>query len=163
MDKNELLSPIFIGLYSIKYLHEANHASNIEKYLIDVSDSINELKSRCKMTNYDQLVKAVIKQYKKDIKPDKVSDYQIRFIESPLSFDILNFRREKYVEFISYFITYWDVQISYLKMKSAIIKRRNYLIEQCDLMINILKSYSYNDLIIKLEDFKIYQKSKLEE
>jgi len=153
-DENELLFPIFCGLNNIKDLHEATHLTTIEKALKEVRESIVILKSISDLPNYKDLIKKTKAQYREQNKPETIKNYQSSFINSPSDFDVENYTRQKYIELVNNFISYWDIQISNLKMKSAIIKRRIYLVEQSDLMIFILKGYCFDDLVIKMEEYK---------
>ena len=127
--------------------------------LLEAADKIKEMASDA---DYSKVVEAAKKEYEK-VRCCKPNAEQLRFVSNPDEFDVHRMICRRWSEYAHAYKNYWEEQIASLKRKSAVEKRRNYLVDTIHgRLIPKLRSLGLNDEAVELEQYAKYNEDCLQ-
>ena len=128
----------------------------------DLFQSVDKLKEIAGDADYSKFVEAAKKEYEK-VRCCKPNAEQLQFVLNPDEFDVHRMICRRWSEYAHAYKNYWEEQITGLKRKFAVEKRRKYLVDTIHgRLIPKLHSLGLNDEAVELEQYAKYNEDCLQ-
>lgn len=121
---------------------------------------VEELRNLARQPYYPAILKKGVLEFEKNWET-KIAADELERIEHPDAINVENLIYEKYHTLAQDYRNYWEDAIAQLVRKSAIQKRRKYLVEDIDRFINALP-VNYPEILDELEKYKAFNLVKIE-
>ena len=131
-----------------------------EKRCEELSKSISEIVAICHDSDYKEACKVAEKEYVEN--GHEMTEEIKRMIENPHTFDVEQFVIQKRKVYYENYVKYWENEIGLLKRKDAITKRRKYIEDHIDEMIEDAKLY-VPECVNALREYKAFNHKKISE
>ena len=151
---------VHVALASMREFQECNSDHTLLKKAENLRNIIEELKGLSGQSNYSAILKKGINEFETNWRTT-ITPQEFEHLEHPDKMDIDEMIREKYCSLASNYRRYWESAIAQLVRKSAILKRRQYLIEDIDRFIDGLP-IKYPEVVSELEKYKAFNLKQIE-